>query len=143
LPPPDGSVPVGGVMFPRDKRIGLWLDLPSSSSEFLVRPGKLDEPEKGQVYHFERLGILWFAEAGEFGAQHGMYGRHGGFSPTLNELALSPEDEASLETGRQAQWALPVVDDYGAPTARVVVVVRDSRGGVTWAQGVAPLEMSP
>jgi hypothetical protein len=136
-------VPVGGVVFPRDKRIGLWFDLPLSSSEFLVRPGKLDEPEKGQVYHYERLGFLWFAEAGQFGAQHGTHGRHGGFSPALNELALTAEDEASLEDGKEAQWALPLVEDYAAPTARVVVVVRDSRGGVTWAQGVAPLEMSP
>jgi hypothetical protein len=38
---------------------------------------------------------------------------------------------------------LPFASDYPPKTSRIIVVVRDSRGGVAWTSGVATLEDKP
>jgi hypothetical protein len=132
------------VMFPRQQRVGLWLDIPLSASEPLPRPSTRDEPSEGNVLHFERLSTIWYTEAGEFGGKHGSNGRRGGYLPPYNQTTTTPAEEQQLDNNtRRTYLALPTHDDYPAPTAKVVVVVRDSRGGVAWASGVAHVEDRP
>jgi hypothetical protein len=40
-------------------------------------------------------------------------------------------------------WNTPKLEDYPADLARLIVVLRDSRGGVTWTSGVATLVTTP
>jgi hypothetical protein len=146
--PPAGRYPLGSVVFPRQKRVGLWLDVPFSAVESLPRPATpdvvKDDPSDMQIYHFERLNIAWFTEAGDFGGGHGSGGHLTGFSPTINSEALTPDDETTLEErGRQNLIALPLHEDYKADHAGLMVVVRDSRGGVTWTSGALTMEDRP
>ncbi len=134
---PTGSVPLERAVLPRNKRVRLWIDLAGASAEPLARPGLLDRVEDGKTYHFERLSVLWFAEAGDFGGEHGNFGRETGFTPTYNSQSITLNDEGKMEEARQLLWALPLYKDYPHPSARIVVVIRDSRGGVTWTSAVA------
>ena len=68
-------------------------------------------------------------------------GSNGGYLPPYNQTTT---DEPQLDkNARRTMLALPTHDDYPSDTAKVVVVVRDSRGGVAWASGVATLENQP
>lgn len=142
-PPPDGGVPLAPAVLPRQKRVRLWIDMAKESAEPLPRPGLLDQVKEGKVFRFERLALLWYAEAGDFGGEHGSFGRETGFQPTLNSSQSTPEDDLTMERARQVVWALPYKEDYDPDQARVVVVIRDSRGGVAWTQAVATLEPTP
>ena len=152
--PPDSGMPPAPVnlaQLPRQKRVGLWLDMPDSNAEFLARTGNLDvvqaEDKKNnipaKVLHFERLSLLWFAEAGDFGAAHGSFGRTTGFQSTPDRNTFTEADEDAMDRARQVVWALPYKEDYELDRARVVVVIRDSRGGVAWAHADATLEPAP
>jgi hypothetical protein len=79
----------------------------------------------------ERLTLSWFAEGGGFGERTTSWGPH-----DVDVSGHSQPFGACLENS----WATPTVEDYAAASSLVIVVVRDSRGGVTWTRGVASLE---
>jgi hypothetical protein len=145
---PAGTSKLAEGIFPRQKRVGLWLDLPLSSSEFLPRPAMLDvvknDPGDMRIYHYEQLDVAWFTEAGEFGGEHGSGGNLTGYEPSYNEETRPAVDKVNLEDhGRRNYIAFPLSEDYKDETARFFVVVRDSRGGVTWTSGTATMEERP
>jgi hypothetical protein len=82
----------------------------------------------------ERLNLSWFAECGDFG-KNGAGGRNTGY------LGKNPDDPISpFSAALQNTWNIPKIDDYRPTTARIIVVVRDSRGGVNWTTGVVNLD---
>ena len=105
-----------------------------------------DDPPNNilDVYYIERLNIAWYAEDGDFGGEHGSGGDHTGFNPPINATSLTSTDEDTLETtGRENFIAMSLHEDYKPSTARLIVVVRDSRGGVTWTSGTISMEDRP
>jgi hypothetical protein len=149
-PLPAGTHELDTVIFPRQKRVGLWLDVPMSSIELVPRPSVLDvvkdDPPSNifDVYYIERLTIAWYAEDGDFGGEHGSGGGHTGFNPPINATSLTSTDEDTLEqTGRENLIAMSLHEDYKPNIARIIVVVRDSRGGVTWTSGAITMEDRP
>jgi hypothetical protein len=148
-PPPAGSFSLATAI-PREKRVGLWLDVPLSSVELLPRPSVLDvvkdsfDPAQMQVYYIERLNLAWFAEAGDFGGAHGSGGLLTGYNPDIDQKSLTSADDDRLEQyGRENLIALPAHEDYPDSRARIIVVVRDNRGGVTWTSGTITMEDRP
>jgi hypothetical protein len=126
---------------PRDKRIQLHLQLPCESSEVLP-PSQADaiyaaaqDPTLTKRLT-ERLDAYWFTEAGGFG------GEGGEGSPT-GFLGFPDDIDSPFSGATDNKWTLPIREDYKGDTARLIVVVRDSRGGVTWTTGSASLEPKP
>jgi|GEM_PF-1562332 len=149
--PPAGAVLLDSVPVPRQKRVGLWLELPLADAEFLPNPGLADEINiqdqsgntKSSIFHFERLYVSWFAEAGEFGADF-VGGRRTGYQPAPDRTVRPPsEEDLMTKQARENRWTLPKTEDYAESAARIIVVVRDSRGGVAWTSTTATLESQP
>jgi hypothetical protein len=131
--------------------VSIQLDVPDSSSERLSQPGSLDDvfDSNGNLLgtmQFERLNFAWFIEAGDLGSD-GNGGRATGFLPDISDPSgPGPDggvDTTLLQRALGNTWTLPFVKDYAPTTARMIVVVRDSRGGVAWTSGVASLENQP
>ena len=81
----------------------------------------------------ERLNVSWFAECGDFG-KNGLGGAKTGY------LGQNPNDPISpFSAVLQNTWNIPKLESYAPTTARITVVVRDSRGGVNWTSGVVQL----
>jgi hypothetical protein len=141
----------GSVPIQRQQHVSIQLDVPPTSSEFLVQPGMLDDEYNSNgdllgTMRFERLSFAWFAEAGDFGSD-GQGGRRTGYLPDLNDPSgAGPDGGVDTTLFQQAisnTWTLPFASDYPPKTSRIIVVVRDSRGGVAWTSGVATLEDKP
>jgi hypothetical protein len=49
----------------------------------------------------------------------------------------------AFASAMENDWSTPKVEDYAAGSSLVLVVVRDSRGGVAWTQGIATLGDEP
>jgi hypothetical protein len=75
----------------------------------------------------ERLTFTWFAETGSFEFERT------GFV----------EGTTSLEKNLRNKWTPERRKDYAKDRARVVVVARDNRGGVTWRDGFVALQPTP
>jgi len=75
----------------------------------------------------ERLTLSWFVESGDMESE---------------KTAFIQDLEPISDTIRNS-WTPAIVREYTPDTARVVVVVRDNRGGVTWARGNVRLGASP
>ena len=126
---------------PRDKRIQLHLQLPRESSEVLP-PAQADaiyaagqDPTLTKRLT-EAMYVYWFTEAGGFGDE----GRGG--SPT-GFLGFPDDVDSPFAGATDNKWTLPIHEDYKGDRSRLVVVVRDGRGGVTWTTGSASLEPTP
>lgn len=122
----DGS---GSLTVARGAHMPVRALIDEASSESLASPdadGKL----------FERLSLSWFVEGGDFGA-HGLGGPRTGYLGDPNDPA-SPFAAALDNT-----WNTPSAADFPGDTVRIVVVVRDCRGGVAWTDGMVHLEPGP
>lgn len=76
----------------------------------------------------ERLTLTWFVESGE----------------TASSRTGYVEGGAPLERALRNKWKPGLLKDYAPTTARLIVVVRDNRGGVGWRSGVVTLtEIKP
>jgi hypothetical protein len=125
----------------RNTTVTLLLDMPLSDSELLPDPNQvlpsIDPNNPNSVLgpkgsDTERLYVDWFAEGGDFSED----GAVGGI--TTSFLGMDPNDAISpFGAASENYWNIPKLEDYSADRARVIVVVRDSRGGVTWTSGVA------
>ena len=141
-----GSVPVL-----RNQHVSIQLDVPFASSEPMSQPWMLDDvyDSNGNLLgtmQFERLNFAWFIEAGDLG-NNGLGGRRTGYLPDISDPnGAGPDGGLDTTLFQQAisnTWTLPLSGDYPPQTSRIIVVVRDSRGGVTWTSGVAKLEDKP
>jgi len=75
----------------------------------------------------ERLTLSWFVESGDM---------------EFEKTAFIADLEPIGDTIRNS-WTPALTREYTPDTAHVVVVVRDNRGGVTWARGNVRLGASP
>lgn len=107
------------VLLPRETEVELEATLTESVAEPL--PAALGERTR------EQLVLTWFIEAGET-----RYGR-------------TSFVEASLPLARALRntWTLPSATEHAAAEARLIVVVRDDRGGVGWRSARVTLGGAP
>jgi hypothetical protein len=133
---------------PRDQRIRLHAELGPESSEALTdaqatAADYANNPELAKngtrvlaKRDTERLDLSWFTEAGDFGSD-GEGGHRTGF------LGLPEDADSPFSGATDNKWTLPKSEDYKDDKARLIVVVRDNRGGVAWTTGSASLEPKP
>jgi hypothetical protein len=146
---PDGSVPLAEdpvVMVKRDKHVGLQLDVDISTAEHLAVPLAIDyDSREDTIRRYEHLQFSWYAEAGDFSGRG--RGRNTGYLPTAlpadQDSPPSEQDIANFQFNTTNTWDLPKTEDYSYSTARIVVVVRDGRGGVGWTTKQVSLEDHP
>jgi hypothetical protein len=127
----------------RNSRVPLVLDMSLSDSETLPDPNQVlpstDPNNPNSVLGpndttRERLYVNWYAECGDFGGSMGEGG------DTTGYLGGDPNDPVSpFVAALLNYWNIPTFPKYNPGSARVIVVVRDSRGGVTWTSGLATL----
>jgi hypothetical protein len=75
----------------------------------------------------EQLTLSWFVESGDTDSARTRFARDG-FRP---------------EKAFENKWSPDRVKDYSKDTARLIVVVRDDRGGVGWRSAAVKLEATP
>ena len=146
---PDGSVALddeASVTVKRDKHVGLALDMLIGTAEHLAVPSTIDYDSVDKLTrHYEHLDIAWYAEAGDFTGDG--KGENTGYLPTPlpagQDSPPSADDLASFAFNTTNTWDLPKVEDYKYGTARIIIVVRDGRGGVTWTSKLVNLEKQP
>jgi hypothetical protein len=142
----------GSVTIARQQHLSIQPGISIDSSEYMPQPGTLDDvsDSNGNILgtmHFERLNFAWFAEAGDFGSD-GKGGRNTGYLPGIPDSPATSSvrasaDQAGFDSAISNRWTLPLFSDYPTSSARIIVVVRDSRGGVSWTSGAAKLESTP
>jgi hypothetical protein len=155
--PAETTAPTYGVLLddafsttvPRQERIKLHAQIPKASSENLP-PAQADaidiannpdmKPDgtgrKLAKRSTERLDLRWYAEAGDFGSD-GEGGYRTGF------FGFPDDIDSLFSHATDNQWTVPKSEDYAPNKARLIVVVTDNRGGVTWTTGSASLELKP
>jgi hypothetical protein len=118
-----------------NSKVPVILGVPLESSELLPDPNVvLPSPDPNNPYlapndnPFERLDMSWYAECGDFGG-NGLGGRRTGYLGNPND------PNATFDTALRNTWNIPKPEDYRANSARIIVVVRDGRGGVAWVEG--------
>jgi hypothetical protein len=131
----------------RNSKVSLVLDMSLPDSEILPDPNQvlpsINPKDPNSVLGpndtaRERLYVNWYTEGGDFTEKDGVGGDATGY------LGGDPNDPVSpFLSSRQTYWNTPKTEDYAAHSARLTVVVRDSRGGVTWTSGVARLVDHP
>jgi hypothetical protein len=134
---------VGTQLVVRNSKVSLVLGMLLSDSEMLPDPNQVlpsidpNDPNSvlgANLTDRERLHVDWYTEGGDFTQQNGVGGDSTGY------LGGDPNDAVSpFSSSRQTYWETPKSEDYQTSLARLIVVVRDSRGGVTWTSGVATL----
>lgn len=138
---------------PRQVRVKLHAQVPTESSETLpsAQADAIDTANNPNLKSdgtgrtlakrtSERLNLRWYTEAGDFGSD-GEGGYRTGFLGFLPGFLDDPDSPFSGATDNE--WTLPKHEDYGTDFARLIVVVTDGRGGVTWTTGSASLEPKP
>lgn len=73
--------------------------------------------------------MSWYDECGDFGA-NGLGGRRTGY------LGDPSNANSTFENATQNTWNIPK-DGCASDYPRMIVVVRDNRGGVAWTDGAA------
>ncbi len=121
MPIPDVADPA--VTLERDRATPIVIGLAEDQSE--AYSGLDDEGNLSDQR--ERLTLSWFVESGDM---------------EWEKTAFIQDVEPISDTIRNS-WTPAIVREYTPETARVVVVVRDNRGGVTWARGNVRLGASP
>jgi len=155
--PPAATDPKYGVLLddafsttlPRQVRVKLHAQVPPESSETLpsAQADAIDRTNNPNLKPdgtgrtlakrtSERLNLHWYTEAGDFGSD-GEGGYRTGF------LGFPDDIDSPFTGATDNEWTSPKSEDYGARTARLIVVVTDNRGGVTWTSGSASLEPKP
>lgn len=107
------------VMLPRQKATPVKAIVTPEQSEPYI-----DEDELGQpLATKERLFLTWFVESGR----------------TSPERTSFIDGVVLLDDASKSKWTPGSVEDYPATTARLFVILRDNRGGVSWTSGLANL----
>jgi hypothetical protein len=132
----------GLVSVPRgaDVKLRAGVD-PAEAEHYLDKQvGPDDVYLKDDTGHFilgptqERLTLSWFSEGG-------------GFVERTTSWSAQDRDSSGqavpFTAAIENPWSTPKVDDYAGTSSLVLVVVRDGRGGVAWARGVATLQEAP
>jgi hypothetical protein len=139
---------VFSTLLPRQQRIDLHAQIPESASEpytdaQATAADYANNPELSSGGRrvlgkrlTERLDLSWFTDAGSFG-EEGEGGRRTGF------LGFPDDIDSPFSGAVNDKWTLPKSEDYPGDKARLIVVVRDNRGGVAWTTGSATLEPKP
>jgi hypothetical protein len=127
---------------PLNFRVPVLLDMDSSSAEVLHDPNEVLPPDlypppdpnnpplRPNIAHYEHLTMSWYAECGDFGA-NGLGGDRTTYLGDPNNL------NSQFGTAVENTWNIPKAEGCPIEYARMIVVVRDNRGGVTWTSGVA------
>jgi hypothetical protein len=113
----------GTVIVPRLQDNVLHVALDDSQAETYVGAGL----DGGTATLRETLLVSWFAELGDF---------HDG-------RTLFIDGVESLADASTDKWKPPAAREDARPSSRVIVVVRDDRGGVGWTSATAALEPTP
>jgi hypothetical protein len=134
------TVPAGGtpasvldtappVTLPRDVETTIAALLPGDQTDATPQAesytGTDDQGNVGTIR--ERLIFTWFVESGD----------------THDRRTDFIDGTIPLTQAQQTTWTPAVTKDYPAGTARLLVVLRDSRGGVGWKTGSVQLEDQP
>lgn len=113
----------GTVALPRSRATTIKASVSLSQSE-----PYLDRDDFGNTMPVnERLFLTWFVESGS----------------TSPERTSFLPDRVPLEDALTSEWTPASVPDYAPALSRIIVVLRDSRGGVSWTSGVARLVEAP
>jgi len=122
---------------PLNSAVPVELEMQASSAEILHDPNEVLPPPDPKnpilgpnIAPYEQLTISWYAECGDFGA-NGLGGDRTGYLGDPNNL------NSQFGTALQNTWNIPKTEGCPIDYARMIVVVRDNRGGVTWTSGVA------
>jgi len=113
----------GSVQVPRLQDNLLHVAVDESQAESYVGPGLDGAPATLR----ETLLFSWFAELGDLD----------------NARTLFIDGSNSLADESADKWKPPATRVDARPTARLIVVVRDDRGGVGWTSATASLEPTP
>ena len=133
---------VGTQEVPLNSRVPVVLEMDDSSAEVLPDPNEVLPPSKypppdpkhpplgPNIAPYEQLTMSWYAECGDFGA-NGLGGDRTGYLGDPNNL------NSQFGTAIENTWNIPQAEGCPIDYARMIVVVRDNRGGVAWTSGVA------
>jgi hypothetical protein len=113
----------GTVRVPRLEDNVLHVALDDGQAETYVGTGL----DGGTATLRETLLVSWFAELGDF----------------HDTRTLFIDGDNSLAAATTNTWKPPATRVDGRPGSRVIVVVRDDRGGVGWTSATASLEPTP
>ena len=113
----------GSVAVPRLEDTRLHVAVDDTQAESYVGSGA----DGGTATLRETLLFSWFAELGDFHDDRTL------FIDAVESLA-----DATTDT-----WTPPATREDARPTSRLIVVVRDDRGGVGWTTATASLEPTP
>jgi hypothetical protein len=111
------------VTLPRRKDTPVEAVVPETVAEPYMGKDEMGQP----IATRERLVLSWFVETGDT-------------SPGRSTFI---DGELPFEDALTTKWKPGKTKDYAPDTARVVVVIRDDRGGVGWRSGVVSLGGSP
>lgn len=111
------------VAIPREVETVIRARVAEDQAEEYTRTGEDGEPEARR----ERLVLTWFVESGE----------------TAEERTGYIEDMVPLADALDNEWEPAAAEDYAPDTARLIVVVRDDREGVSWTGATVALEEAP
>lgn len=84
----------------------------------------------------EIVALKWYVEGGELGDGNVNDAGDTGYNPYT-------ADPKPFSAALEMDWKTPKQADYARDRARIVVVVRDDRGGVGWTQATVGLEPQP
>jgi hypothetical protein len=121
---PIGDLPA--LTLPRDEETVIKVQVPIEVSE--MYRGKDDDDQIADVR--ERLIFSWFVESGDTDNPQTSF--------IQTKTTMIPLDRAS-----RAKWTPGKTKDYPATTSRLIVVLRDNRGGVAWRSGIVTLGATP
>lgn len=110
-------------VLPRLKNTKVRVSVGDGESETYMGP----DDDNNIVPLRERLNLSWFAETGD------MKSDRTSFLDKANTIADAVVNE----------WKPQKTADYPKSTAKMIVVIRDNRGGVGWTSGTVTLEPTP
>jgi hypothetical protein len=114
---------LGTAVIPRSVETPLAIVVSESAAERFTAADDRGQPIAAR----ERLFFTWFVEAGE----------------TEHERTSFIEGATSFADASENHWTVPRSEDEPRDRARIIIVARDSRGGVGWRTGAVALEPAP
>jgi hypothetical protein len=139
IEPPTLLDQTGLVHVSRESEVKVRAELDSTQAETYLdkQPGQDGIYQKDSTGKFilaartEALTLSWFAENSKFENR----------TTGWNATSLDENGQKLLfKVATENTWKISNSDDYPGSTALLLVVVRDNRGGVAWAQGMATLD---
>jgi hypothetical protein len=135
--------PAGTQEVPLNSKVPVSIAMEISSAEDLPDPNTVLPPPASQdpnnhnnpyllpnTAPYEHLNLSWYAECGDFGA-NGLGGDRTTYLGDPNNL------NSQFGTAIENTWNIPKTEGCPIDHARMIVVVRDNRGGVAWTSGKA------